>query len=55
MKNHPFEHQMEDTECGIYCIYFIVSMIENPNFKRFTNKRITDKEMEKYRHVFFRI
>ena len=55
MKNHPFEHQMEDTECGIYCIYFIVSMIENPNFKRFMNKRIPDKEMEKYRHVYFRI
>jgi len=30
-------------------------MIENPNFKRFMNKRITDKEMEKYRHVYFRI
>ena len=54
-KNYPFEHQMEDTECGVYSIYFIVSMIENPNFKRFMNKRITDKEMEKYRHVYFRI
>lgn len=54
-KNYPFEHQMEDTECGIYCIYFIVSMIQNPNFKRFKDKRITDKEMEKYRHVYFRI
>ena len=53
--NHPFEHQMHDTECGIYCIYFIVNMIDKPSFSRFKNKRITDKEMEKYRNVFFRL
>ena len=52
-KNHPFEHQMEDTECGIYCIYFIVTMIETPNFKLFKSKRIPDKEMEKYRSIYF--
>lgn len=54
-ENHPFEHQMGDTECGIYCIYFIVSMISKPSFSRFLKKRITDKEMEKYRHMYFRI
>jgi len=54
-KNYPFEHQMEDTECGIYCIYFIANMIENPNFSPFKNKRIPDKEMEKYRNIFFRV
>lgn len=54
-KNHPFEHQMKDTECGIYCIYFITQMVKNPNFKPFKNKRIPDKVMEQYRDVYFRI
>jgi hypothetical protein len=54
-KNYPFEHQMHDTECGIYCVYFIISMLQSPNFSKFTKKRITDKEMEKYRHLYFRI
>lgn len=54
-ENYPFEHQMKDTECGIYCLYFISQMIKNPNFKPFKGKRISDKEMEKYRRIFFRI
>lgn len=54
-KNHPFEHQMEDSECGIYSIYFIVSMLKKPDFSKFKKKQITDKEMEQYRHIYFRI
>lgn len=54
-ENYPMEHQMKDTECGIYCLYFISQMIKNPNFKPFKGKRISDKEMEKYRRIFFRI
>ena len=54
-KNHPFEHQMKDSECGIYCIYFITQMLKNPNFSRFKKKRITDTEMENYRNIFFRL
>ena len=34
-KNHPFEHQRYDSECGIYCLYFIESMIKNANFLPF--------------------
>lgn len=52
-QNHPFEHQMNDSECGVYCLYFIREMIKNPNFNTFKKKRVTDKEMEKYRRVFF--
>lgn len=54
-KNYPFEHQMEDTECGIYSLYFIATMIKNPSFSRFKNKRIPDKEMERHRNIFFRL
>ena len=54
-KNYPFEHQMHDSECGVYCIYFIAEMLINPTFDRFKKKRITDKEMEKYRNIYFRL
>lgn len=54
-ENHPFEHQMGDTECGIYSLYFICTMMNKPNFKPFKTKRIPDKEMERYRHIYFRI
>jgi len=54
-KNHPFSHQRGNTECGIYSIYYIINMIDDPNFSRFKNKRITDKEMEKHRHIYFRV
>jgi hypothetical protein len=54
-KNFPIEHQYENTECGVYSIYFITEMIKNPSFERFKKKRIPDKEMEKMRSVFFRI
>lgn len=54
-KNHPFEHQLENTECGMYSLFFISSMIENPDFRVFKSKRIPDKKMEKYRHIYFRV
>jgi hypothetical protein len=54
-KNHPFEHQMKDSECGVYSIYFIESMLKNPRFTRFKHTRVTDKEMEKHRNIYFRI
>jgi hypothetical protein len=54
-KNFPFEHQMQNTECGMYCLYFISEMIKKPSFSRFKKKRIPDKEMEQMRKQFFRI
>ena len=55
MENCPIEHQMQDSECGIYCLYFISQMIKNANFKPFKGKRIPDREMIKYRNIFFRV
>jgi len=47
------EHQKEDTECGIYALYFIISMLENKKPGDFLKKRITDNEMEKLRKLYF--
>jgi hypothetical protein len=47
------EHQKEDTECGIYALYFIISMLKNKSPTDFLKKRITDNEMEKLRKIYF--
>ena len=45
------QHQKLNTECGMYCLYFIIqSIIDKPN--NITN-RITDEEMISFRKVFF--
>jgi len=55
-KNSPFEHQQGQTECGMYCLYFIISLLtnkKNPNY--FKTTIISDKEMESCRHEYFNI
>ncbi len=47
-------HQWKDTECGVYCLYFIKTMlITNISFKKFYNKVIYDDDMFKNRNHFF--
>jgi hypothetical protein len=53
-QNAPFVHQEGNTECGMYSLYFIVSLIEdtvNPNY--FKSNKISDAEMEKLRDRYF--
>jgi hypothetical protein len=48
-------HQKQDTECGIYSLYFIVKMLENVDFSEFNSpsKLIHDDDIVKYRKIFF--
>jgi hypothetical protein len=53
-QNSPFSHQKGDTECGMYSLYFILQMLKDdksPNY--FKTHLITDKQMEKYRKIYF--
>ena len=46
--NHPVEHQEENTECGMYSLFFIITMLEGGNFKKiFLDKKklIKDNNM----------
>ena len=63
-ENHPFEHQYGNTECGMYSLYFIISLLTNKvNNKVFKSKeekihffkkvRISDKEMEILRNKYY--
>ena len=54
INNYNIEHQEENTECGIYCLYFIISLLtETKNHTYFLNNKITDKDMEKVRYIYF--
>ena len=47
-------HQKGDTECGMYCLHMIVSLLENKHTpKHFLTHRISDAEMETLRNVYF--
>ena len=47
-------HQFGNSECGMYCLYFIISMLqEGGNFQHFLETRVTDKEMLHLRKKYF--
>lgn len=49
------QHQFQNTECGVYAIHFITSMLDGVSFKDFVEERaVTDREMALYRRFYFR-
>ena len=52
--NEGIEHQLKNTECGIYSIYFITSLLTGIRSPLYFKKNIIrDPVMEKYRKIFF--
>ena len=52
--NHNIQHQKTNTECGMYCLFFIISLLKNahsPNY--FKSKIINDEHVEKFRKIYF--
>ena len=45
-------HQYLSTECGMYSLFFIISLLEGKKIEYF-NKRVTDKYMRKLRSIYF--
>jgi hypothetical protein len=63
-QNCPTEHQMGTTECGMYSLYFIVTMLTgkvngkplgdfSEKIKFFKDQRIPDKHVSKFRKIYF--
>jgi hypothetical protein len=50
---NDIQHQYKNTECGIYCIHFLTTMLEGTGFDEYINNKITDDEMQTFRDVFF--
>ena len=49
---NKIEHQQKNTECGMYSIHFILSLLHN-NMNSTLTKRISDDEIEKKRFIYF--
>lgn len=63
-ENYPVEHQMGENECGMYALFFIITMLTGKNEKRlfknyvdkikfFKDKRIPDRYVNKLRKEYF--
>lgn len=63
-ENYPFEHQQGNTECGMYSLFFIISMLTDKigrkkindykdKIKYFKTVVIPDKYVFKYRNKYF--
>lgn len=48
------EHQKENTECGVYSLYYIISRIHGVPFSRFRKSRVPDSDMILFRQFLFR-
>jgi hypothetical protein len=48
-------HQYKNSECGMYCIYFISQLLEGQKFEQVYNTIITDDFMNQKRKMFFSI
>ena len=46
-------HQWSNSECGMYCLYFIITLLKGSKFNKFEKKRVDDKFMKKLRNIYF--
>tara|TARA_B100001094_G_C17986595_1_gene697971 strand:- start:68 stop:934 length:867 start_codon:yes stop_codon:yes gene_type:complete len=50
---NDIKHQHQNTECGVYCLHFLVSMLKGEDFKEYISNKRGDKEMSEFRKFFF--
>lgn len=48
------EHQKENTECGVYSLFYILSRLHGVSYKAFEYKRVPDDLMVAFRKALFR-
>jgi len=51
---NQIEHQKENSECGVYSIYFIIHRLFGNTFNELTTNAIKDQDMNKFRFNIFR-
>jgi hypothetical protein len=48
------EHQKEDTECGMYSLFFVINMLlDKKSINYFKKSYIPDNKMEEFRRIYF--
>jgi hypothetical protein len=51
-KSNKIRHQYTESECGMYCLYFVVELLKDKPFD-FFHKRILDKKVISLRNKYF--
>jgi len=52
--NKDIKHQTHNTECGMYCLYFIISILNKKHKSNYFKKHIIkDKLVKKFRSIYF--
>jgi len=46
-------HQRGNSECGMYCLYFIIQLLNGTEYQTFQKERVPDEKMEKLRKEYF--
>ena len=46
-------HQFSNSECGMFCLHFIRSMVLYNNWKELSTKKLSDREMLRLRKVYY--
>lgn len=56
-ENYPNNHQKSNTECGMYSLFFIITMLSDMSTRKkiqlFKQKKIPDKRVKQLRDVYF--
>jgi hypothetical protein len=52
---NSIEHQETESECGMYCLYFIIEMLKDRSPTYFLKNKIDDEEVFKLRKKYFNI
>ena len=52
-KVNDIRHQSKNSECGVYCINFIVEMLKGKSFDEYVEDVIKDMQMNEKRDIYF--
>jgi len=55
ISENDIEHQETESECGMYCLYFIVEMLKDKDLNYFLENKIDDGEVFKLRKKYFNV
>ena len=50
---NDIQHQRGNTECGVYCLHFLETMLKGKNFEDYIKTKNNDKYIEKFRNYYF--
>jgi hypothetical protein len=53
IKINKIRHQYKNSECGVYCIYFITSLLDGKNFEEVVQNIVSDDDMNAKRKDFY--